>query len=98
MKSLALIAAALVLSAGAANAAISRVAYGDLNLSTAEGAAALDARIDRAAKAFCRNYTVSGSRIVRTDICQRAVREEVMAQLSASARADYAQARRADRF
>lgn len=98
MKSLALIAAALVLSAGAANAAATRIAYGDLNLSTVEGAAALDARIEKAARAYCRNYTVAGSRIVRADVCERAVREEVMAQLSATARADYAQARRADRF
>jgi UrcA family protein len=70
------------------------IAFRDLDLSTAAGAAAFDGRIDQAAAGLCRNFTVTGSRIVRSDACRSAVRAEAMRQLPRSRQVDYARAPR----
>ncbi|GLK49146.1 hypothetical protein GCM10017620_21190 [Brevundimonas intermedia] len=70
------------------------IAFRDLDLSTAAGAAAFDGRIDQAAADLCRNFTVTGSRIVRHDACRSAVRAEAMRQLPRSRQIDYARAPR----
>jgi UrcA family protein len=70
------------------------IAFRDLDLSTAAGAAAFDGRIDQAAADLCRNFTVTGSRIVRGQTCRSAVRAEAMRQLPRSGQIDYARAPR----
>lgn len=70
------------------------IAFRDLDLSTAAGAAAFDGRIDQAAADLCRNFTVPGSRIVRSQACRSAVRAEAMRQLPRSRQIDYARAPR----
>lgn len=71
-----------------------RIAFRDLDLSSAAGAAAFDNRIDRAAADLCRNFTIPGSRIVRSEACRSAVRAEAMRQLPRSRQVDYARAPR----
>jgi UrcA family protein len=71
-----------------------RIAFGDLDLSSAAGAAAFDDRIDQAAGSLCRDFTVTGSRLARTQACRSAVRAEAMRQLPRSRQIDYARAPR----
>ncbi|WAC60384.1 UrcA family protein [Brevundimonas sp. SL130] len=73
------------------------IAFRDLDLSTAAGAAAFDARIDQAAAGLCRNFTIPGSRIVRSQACRSAVRAEAMRQLPRSRQVEYARAPRGAR-
>ncbi len=91
MKTLILAAAAaLTLAAPAVAADPLRIALGDLDLGTVQGAAQLDARIDAAADRLCRDARRPGSRISDRTYCEAAVRAEVMDALPTRARADYA--------
>jgi len=82
-------ALAVAAIAGAASAE-TRIAYGDLNLSTAAGAAAFDARVADVAQSMCKNATRPVSRLNDRAHCAAAVRAEAVSQLSAQARAQYA--------
>jgi UrcA family protein len=87
---LAVAALAGAASAQSYNGSAARIPYGDLNLSTASGAAAFDARIDATAETMCRNATRPASRLKDTAHCAAAVRAEAVSQLPTQARAQYA--------
>lgn len=89
-----LAAAVITLAAAGAASAQSRVSIADLDLSTAAGAATLDARIERAAQALCRDARIPGSNRSDRVGCQAEVREDILRQLPAQARATYENARR----
>jgi len=89
MKLILASALAIAAIAGAASAE-TRIAYGDLNLSTAAGAAAFDARVADVAQSMCKNATRPVSRLNDRAHCAAAVRAEAVSQLSAQARAQYA--------
>lgn len=80
--------AVTLLAAGAASAADHRIAIGDLNFATAQGAATFDRRVQGAANTAC----VSGSSMDQLR-CRVAFREEALRQLSDARRDDYARAR-----
>jgi len=93
VKILASLAAALIVApvlaiAGSASAGEARIAWRDLDLSSAAGAAALDARIDAAARRMCR-----GGRIGDRAACHAAIRDEAVSLLPGAARVDYARGR-----
>lgn len=93
MKTLILAAAAaLSLAAPAMAADPLRISLADLDLGTARGAAELDARIDAAADALCRDVRRPGSRLSDRAYCEAGVRAEVMAALPRRAHADYVRA------
>lgn len=83
-------ACAVVLIAGTASAQDARIAFGDLDLASAAGAAAFDARIERAADRMCRDVRRPGSRLSDRDFCRTAVRAEAVRQLPGRAQVDYA--------
>lgn len=85
-------AAATALTAGAASAQ-ERISLADLDLSRPAHTAIFEARIERAADALCRDARRPGSRLSDRDFCEARVRAEVMRQLPAAARDDYAAAR-----
>ena len=89
-----LAAAAVTLAAGSASAD-ERISLADLDLSRPAHAAIFDARVERAADALCRDAKRPGSRLSDRAFCEAAVRAEVLRQLPADARQDYAEARRA---
>ena len=90
MKTLASLAAVLIVAAaGSASAQEARIRWGDLDLSTAAGADAFDARIRAAARKMCRGVPVSGGRAA----CQAAVRDEAVTLLPGAAQVDYALSR-----
>ena len=95
MKTFASLAAACaaVLIAGTASAGDARIAWGDLDLGTAAGAAAFDARVDAAARRMCRDAKRPGSLLSDRAYCVAAVRAEAVRQLPGSAQVDYAIAR-----
>ncbi|MDQ8028329.1 MAG: UrcA family protein [Brevundimonas sp.] len=66
-----------------------RIPVGDLDLSTAGGVAAFDARVASEARAVC----TRASRLVDT-LCVRVVTREAIRQLPPSRQDDYARARR----
>lgn len=82
--------AAAVLSAGAASASDYRIAFGDLDLGSAHGAARFEQRVDRFARAACE----TGAPLPDAQ-CVRRFRVEAMRQLPESLRQDYARARSA---
>lgn len=85
-----LAALALLATAAPASAQDSvRVPFGDLNLSTASGAAAFDARVASEARDACQR----GPRMVDS-LCVRQVTREAVRQLPQSRQDDYARARR----
>ncbi|HWQ86025.1 UrcA family protein [Brevundimonas sp.] len=90
---LALAAAALLYAAPAAAQTV-RVPFGDLNLSTAAGAEAFDARAAEAGRAVC---TLGSARLVNTT-CVKRIQREAVRQLPQTSRDDYARARRGDRI
>lgn len=95
MKILASVTVACALAvAGAASAQEARIAYGDLDLTTAAGAQAFDIRIQTAARKLCRDARRPGSAIPDQDYCRAAVQTEAVRNLPATSRADYASARR----
>ncbi|WP_428151541.1 UrcA family protein [Brevundimonas sp.] len=85
---LAAVSAALLVSAGAASAQDYRIPFGDLDLGSLEGAAAFDARINAVASRACR----FGAPMPDAG-CRARFRVEVMRQLPAARRDDYARAR-----
>jgi UrcA family protein len=93
MKTLASLAAVLTLAAaaaaGPASAGEVRIAWGDLDLSTAAGAEAFDTRIRAAARKMCRHLPMVGGRVA----CQAAVRDEAVSLLPGAAQVDYALSR-----
>ncbi|WP_372708433.1 UrcA family protein [Brevundimonas sp.] len=95
MKILVPLAAALMLTtaAGAASAQDARIKWGDLNMASASGADAFDARIDAAARKLCRDARTPGSLISDRAFCQAAVRAEAVRQLPGAVRVDYALSR-----
>lgn len=56
------------------------VKFTDLDLDTAAGKATLDARIDNAARRYCADEQVTGSRI-GSQSCLKSVRSEVLAKI-----------------
>lgn len=95
MKILASVTVACALAvAGAASAQEARIAYGDLDLTTAAGAQAFDGRIQTAARKLCRDARRPGSSIPDQDYCRAAVRNEAVRNLPSTSRAGYASGRR----
>lgn len=87
---LAALSAAFLFAAGAASAQDYRITFGDLDLSSVEGAAAFDARVDDAAARACRGApAMSGVR------CRARFRAEALDGLPQIRRDDYARARTA---
>ena len=95
MKILASLTAVLAVSlaAGTASAGEARISWGDLDLSSAAGADAFDARVSAAADRMCRGVKRLGSRISDRAFCRAAVRSEAVRQLPAAAQVDYALSR-----
>ncbi|QDH72139.1 heavy metal-associated domain-containing protein [Brevundimonas sp. M20] len=94
MKTLASLTAALsLLAAGSASAQEARIQWADLNLASSAGAAALDQRIEVAARDLCRTARRPGSRLSDRDFCEAAVRREALRQLPGAAQVDYAASR-----
>jgi UrcA family protein len=87
------LAASLILSAHTASAAEGRVRFGDLDLGTAAGASAFDARVHKAARRLCRDARRTGSQISDASACRAAVRDQALSGLPAAAQAEYAHAR-----
>lgn len=90
---LSLAAAALLYAAPAAAQEV-RIPFGDLNLSTASGATAFDARAEAAARGVC----AVGPRALVNDNCVRRVQQEAVRGLPVARQDDYARARRGDRI
>ncbi len=89
-----LVAAFIVsLAAGAASAQEARVRWGDLDLGSAAGADAFDARVSAAASRMCRGVKRPGSRINDRAFCRAAFRDEALRQLPGAAQVDYALSR-----
>jgi UrcA family protein len=84
----ALFAALPLASAGAASAEPQRLAYGDLDLSSAAGARTLDLRIARIARTLCNSHIG-----LNQAHCERGIRQEALAKLPIPARAEYAATR-----
>ena len=95
MKILASLVTALSISlvAGAASAQEARIQWGDLDLSSAAGADAFDARVSTAADRMCRGVKRPGSRLSDRAFCRAAVRNEAVRQLPGAAQVDYALSR-----
>ena len=94
MKTLASLTAVLFLvAAGSASAQEARIQWADLNLASSSGAAALDQRIDTAARDLCRTARRPASRLSDRGFCQAAVRREALRQLPGAAQIDYAASR-----
>ena len=95
MKITASLVAALTISlaAGAASAQDARVRWGDLDLSSAAGATAFDARVTAAASRACRGVKRPGSRINDRAFCRTAFRDEAVRQLPGAVQVDYALSR-----
>lgn len=94
MKILASLAAVLALAAaGTASAQETRIGWGDLDLSTAAGADAFDARVDAAARRLCRGARRTGSNINDRAFCLAAVKGEALRQLPDHVQVDYALSR-----
>ena len=89
----ALIACAVLASAGSASAQDYRIPFGDLVLSQPTDAQALDQRIGRTARDACRDH-YRGAQILS---CVRVFRAEAMRNLPAPARQEYARARNVQR-
>ncbi|KQY68065.1 MULTISPECIES: UrcA family protein [unclassified Brevundimonas] len=94
MKALASLAAVLALAAaGSASAQEARIAWGDLDLSSAAGANTFDARVEAAARTLCRGARKPGSRISDRAFCRAAVQAEAVRLLPGRAQVEYALSR-----
>lgn len=95
MKTLASLAAILIVStaAGAASAQEARIGWSDLNLATATGADAFDARVENATRRMCLRARRPGSLLSDREFCRTAARAEAVRQLPGAARVDYARSR-----
>ncbi|MDP3403582.1 MAG: UrcA family protein [Brevundimonas sp.] len=80
----ALLATLTLACAGTASAEPQRLAYGDLDLSSAAGARTLDVRIARIARTLC-NHHIG----LDQAHCERGIRQEALATLPAPARTEY---------
>lgn len=78
--------------AGAASAQ-SRIVYGDLDLASTQGAAAFEARVDDAARRFCRATPRPLSRLAERAVCEREFRNEAFSLLPSHAQVRYALSR-----
>ena len=95
MKAFASLAAVLALAvSGSASAQEARIVWGDLDLSSAAGADAFDARVEVAARTLCRDARRLGSHISDRPFCRAAVRAEAVRLLPARVQVDYALSRR----
>lgn len=72
-------------TAGAASAQDLRIAYGDLDLSTASGAQQFDRRVNRAVRTACQ-----GGSLRETAQCAAALRAEIQSLLPSVRREEYA--------
>ncbi|MBU1538997.1 MAG: UrcA family protein [Alphaproteobacteria bacterium] len=94
MKILASLAAVLALAAaGSASAQEARIAWSDLDLSSAAGAAAFDARIEVAARRLCRDARSPGRLASDRAWCRASVRAEAIRLLPGRVQVDYALSR-----
>lgn len=94
MKTLASLAAVVALAAaGSASAQEARIVWGDLDLSSAAGADAFDARVAAAARTLCRRARKPGSLINDRAFCRAAVQAEAVRLLPGRAQVDYALSR-----
>lgn len=94
MKTLASLAAVLALAAaGSASAQEARIAWSDLDLSSAAGAEAFDARVEAAARKLCRNARTPGRLVNDRAWCRAAVQAEAVRLLPGRAQVDYALSR-----
>lgn len=94
MKALASLAAVLALAAaGSASAQEARIAWGDLDLSSAAGANTFDARVEAAARTLCRGARKPGSRISDRAFCRAAVQAEAVRLLPGRVQVEYALSR-----
>lgn len=94
MKALASLAAVLALAAaGSVSAQEARIAWGDLDLSSAAGADTFDARVEAAARTLCRGAKKPGSRISDRAFCRAAVQSEAVRLLPGRAQVEYALSR-----
>ncbi len=91
--------AAAVLSAvvvAPATAQDAHIRYGDLDLSTAAGAA-FDTRVDEAGVRLCREMRRSGRLAIPQRRCLDLIRQEALRELPRARQIDYARSPRADR-
>ena len=95
MKTFAYLAAVLAVSlaAGTASAREVRVQWGVLDLSSAAGADAFDARVSAAASRACRGVKRPGSRISDRAFCRAAFRKEAVRQRPGAVQVGYALSR-----
>lgn len=94
MKTLASLAAVLVLAAaGSASAREARIVWSDLDLSSAAGADAFDTRVEAAARKLCRTARSPGRLVNDRAWCRAAVRAEAVRLLPGRAQVDYALSR-----
>ncbi|KQY89927.1 UrcA family protein [Brevundimonas sp. Root1423] len=94
MKALASLAAIAALAiAGTASAQEARIVYRDLDMSSAPGANAFDARVEAAARSLCRNARKPGSLLSDRAFCRAAVQREAVRLLPGPVQVDYALAR-----
>jgi UrcA family protein len=94
MKVLASLAALAVLAvAGSASAQEARIVWGDLDMSSAAGANAFDARVEAAARSLCRDARRLNSRITDRAYCRAAVQREAVRLLPGPVQVDYALSR-----
>lgn len=94
MKALASLAAvAMLAAAGSASAQEARIAFGDLDMSSAAGANLFDTRVESAARYLCRNARRPGSRISDRAFCRAAVQTEAVRLLPPPVQVNYALSR-----
>ncbi|HVL42116.1 MAG TPA: UrcA family protein [Brevundimonas sp.] len=94
MKTLASLAAVAALAvAGPVSAQEARIAFGDLDMSSAAGANAFDARVAAAARSLCRGVKKPGTRISDRAFCRAAVQAEAVRQLPGPVQVEYALSR-----
>ena len=92
-------AAALTLSAPAFASAQSGdapsgpVQWSDIDVSTPEGAAELDTRINASARRACRGMRSTGSNMSQTSFCRAQIRNDVLARMDEPTREAYNRAR-----
>lgn len=95
----ALAAAALAISAPAfasvqsEEASSGPVQWADIDITTPEGAAELDARINASARRACRGMRSTGSNMSQTAFCRTAIRDSVLQRMDEPTREAYNRAR-----
>lgn len=89
----AVLAACTLTAAGAASAQDLRIPFGDLDLASTSGAAAFDARVETAARRYCREAYRPVSLVSGRVDCERAVRDEVLQKMPQHAQVRYAVSR-----